>query len=164
MTRFYGPVTAEIQGDKQVVLAVSRVNQHVSDLSLPMKASGLSLWQRFQVAFFASEIDLFASRGASGRGGTWKPLSPSYAEWKARRYPGMPILQASGAMKESLVGMGPGHIFTQGRRAMEIGTHEKAGWHWRTRKPIDIGDAAEKQYFGHALAAWGLDLRREWDG
>lgn len=38
---------------------------------------------------------------SEGRG-SWEPLSPSYAAAKAARYPGKPILQASGAMYDGL--------------------------------------------------------------
>lgn len=43
----------------------------------------------------------FSSEGAYGSGG-WDPLSPKYAAWKATRYPGQPILQATGTMMESV--------------------------------------------------------------
>ena len=45
----------------------------------------------------------FASQGRQGSHGKWAALSPAYAAQKARRYPGKPILEASGAMKNDLL-------------------------------------------------------------
>ncbi|NUP99211.1 MAG: phage virion morphogenesis protein [Armatimonadetes bacterium] len=33
----------------------------------------------------------------------WEPLSARYAAWKARHYPGMPILQRTGALRQAAV-------------------------------------------------------------
>lgn len=38
--------------------------------------------------------------------GGWKPLSSKYAAWKAKRYPGQPILVATGELRQSLVNEG----------------------------------------------------------
>ncbi|ASX98685.1 minor tail protein [Arthrobacter phage Colucci] len=43
----------------------------------------------------------FAQEGAY-TGTTWAALSPPYAKWKARHFPGKPILQLSGDLMESL--------------------------------------------------------------
>lgn len=44
--------------------------------------------------------DVFNSEGEA-IGDPWQPLSPGYAKQKERKYPGMPILQATGHMRES---------------------------------------------------------------
>ena len=43
----------------------------------------------------------FESTGGS-IGERWKPLSPAYALWKGRHYPGRPLLVRKGRMKRSL--------------------------------------------------------------
>ena len=43
----------------------------------------------------------FDSKGSS-IGQKWKPLSPSYAAWKGRHFPGQPLLVLRGKMKQSL--------------------------------------------------------------
>lgn len=157
----------EINGDVQVKLAVTRVSGASEDMSAKV-GSNPSLWDRWHKAFFAAEIDLFASHGASGKSGAWPALSPKYAAWKARVFPGRPIMRATGAMMQSLVKTGPGHVFKPTSTSLEIGTNEKAGWHWEAvgnrpaRKAIDIGPKAEREYFGRALVEWGNDLRKEW--
>ncbi len=48
----------------------------------------------------------FASEGAHGLGGRWAPLSPAYAKAKEERYPGHPILVASGEMRDAFLTQG----------------------------------------------------------
>ena len=43
----------------------------------------------------------FDSEGSS-IGEKWQPLSPSYAAWKGRHFPGQPLLVLRGKMKQSL--------------------------------------------------------------
>ena len=43
----------------------------------------------------------FETKGQS-IGTKWKPLSPSYAAWKGRHFPGRPLLVLRGPMKQSL--------------------------------------------------------------
>ena len=40
----------------------------------------------------------------------WQQLSPGYAAWKSRKYPGQPILRATGLMQDSA------YIFTKGNQ------------------------------------------------
>lgn len=47
--------------------------------------------------FWTHERQVFADEGPG-----WRPLSPKYAKWKAKHYPGMPILVRTGALKASL--------------------------------------------------------------
>lgn len=158
MPRAYGPVTIEVDGEQQVRLAVTRILREVQDLR--------PLWKRWQVAFFASEIDLFAAA-------PWASLDDRYAAWKAANLPGRGILVASGAMKNSLVSQGSGHIFRAQPRVMEIGTevpyamyHQRGTPKMPMRKPIDLthGDAGSKAgHFGRALVEWGNELRKAWE-
>jgi phage gpG-like protein len=69
-------------------------------------------------AFRRMERALFASEGSSG-GSQWSALSPRYAKWKKRRYPGRKILQLKGQLRRSLAELGGQHI----ARAHYDGTH-----------------------------------------
>lgn len=51
--------------------------------------------------FLRAERRQFASEGGFGSGG-WAPLSPPYAAWKARHYPGKPILRRTDELFRSL--------------------------------------------------------------
>lgn len=54
------------------------------DMTIPLTRVGEDLHTQLEAAF--------ASQGATGATGKWTPLSPSYAEWKASKNPGLPIL------------------------------------------------------------------------
>lgn len=58
--------------------------------------------------------------------GTWQPLSPAYAAWKAAHYPGAPIMVQTGELSASL--HGPGGKFS----VIHIG---RDGGEWGTRAP-----------------------------
>lgn len=51
-------------------------------------------------AYIARVENAFRTRGASVGG--WRPLSPEYAGWKRNRYPGRPLLIASGEMQQAV--------------------------------------------------------------
>lgn len=55
-------------------------------------------WEHMAEDFWASEEREFDTEGQR----TWAPLSPRYAKWKERHYPGMPMLVRTGALKLSL--------------------------------------------------------------
>jgi hypothetical protein len=57
-------------------------------------------WPRVSTLFISWMRQQFQSEGGFG-GSKWAPLSPLYAQFKARVYPGKPILQATGAMRRA---------------------------------------------------------------
>lgn len=156
-------VGIEIDGVKQVDLAITRVNRHVSDLR--------PLWKKWQVAFFAAENDLFIQQ-------PWKELNRRYAAWKAERFPGKGLLQRSGALRNSLTSMSTDHIYKAMPQAMEIGTgipyaiyHQQGTSKMPPRPPLDLtkqlgldgkGRIDQAGYFGRALVEWRHDLVKEW--
>jgi hypothetical protein len=160
------PVTISVRGEAQVNLAVTRVSLAVSDFTKPV--AGLSLWARLRVAFQESERELFESEGATGRHGAWAPLSDAYVVIKTRKYPGKKILQQTGAMFDSLVGVTADTVLRVTALTMEVGTKRLAGLHWEAsggrpaRHAIDVGDEQERVLFGRAMAVWGNDVRKEW--
>jgi phage gpG-like protein len=79
------------------------------------------LWDKLADALRDSTRRNFATEGASS-GARWHPLSPRYGTWKAKHYPGQPILQRSGVMMESLVNDGHGSIYERRPAAMAWGT------------------------------------------
>lgn len=48
----------------------------------------------------------FATGGSGPEMGPWAPLSPSYAAWKAKHYPGAPLLVRKGALRAALTDSG----------------------------------------------------------
>jgi len=57
-----------------------------------------SLYRGIGAEIARAERAWFATRGA----GTWQPLSPRYAAWKARHFPGRPLMVRSGKLRAAL--------------------------------------------------------------
>jgi phage gpG-like protein len=78
--------------------------------------------------FKRSEARIFATQGAAIQR-PWAPLSARYAAQKARRYPGKPILEATGKLRRSLVD----HPTVRLRgNTLSIGSNDpKSAWHQR---------------------------------
>lgn len=56
---------------------------------------------------FESAIERqFDSRGSGPVWGSWEPLNPVYAKWKAKHFPGMQLMERRGALREGLTKAG----------------------------------------------------------
>lgn len=86
--------TAEVAGDVQLDRAFNRVTQMITDFR--------DIWPAVADAFYEIEREQFSSQGGKGASGKWAALSPAYAVYKAKAFPGQPILQATGSMVDSL--------------------------------------------------------------
>ena len=84
----------EVSGEVQIARLFSRFGDGVEDISSPL--------EEIADDFFEVEQRLFDSEGGTGEHGAWAPLSPRYAAWKARAFPGRGILVAENRMKQSL--------------------------------------------------------------
>lgn len=82
-----------IEGEKQISRTLTRIGNQVTNWKPAMEAAV----RRLKVE--ASQT-AFATQGAS-LGEPWKPLSPEYARWKEKRYPGRGILVRTGKMQRS---------------------------------------------------------------
>lgn len=81
--------TINILGTQQVSRALSRYAEGIKDFT--------PAWSRIHQDFVQVEEQQFETQGA--RGGTpWAPLSPAYAAWKQKYFPGLPILQLTRSM------------------------------------------------------------------
>lgn len=128
-------IQLEIAGDVQLSRTLLRFRQHAEDMS--------PAFEQIADDFYEIERRQFASEGVYGSGG-WKPLSPGYAARKSVLYPGKPILQATGALFESLTG-GRGAVKKVSRDELLLSTDdEKAPFHQRgtrkmpQRRPVEL--------------------------
>jgi phage gpG-like protein len=65
----------------------------------------------------------FTAKGKGPVAGAWRPLSPGYAAWKRKYYPGKPLLERSGAMKVGLTSSNSGFALrAYGDKDMKFGT------------------------------------------
>lgn len=116
-------LTFEIEGYERLSVGLSRFVQQIQDFR-PFFRNELAPW------FFARIVENFQQQGAPVGG--WKPLSPRYAAWKAKHYPGKTILRRSDDLIKSLtmaggalgVGgrLGAGGILNVSPHSAELGT------------------------------------------
>lgn len=102
----------------------------------------------------------FAGRGA-GPAGPWAPLSPTYAEWKARKAPGMPLMELSGNMREALTRSSSpmawrewsADSFSFGTVGLSYVSHHQTGTSRMPARPLfDFGPRFEVALMGAAQA------------
>jgi len=124
----------------------------------------------FAPAYFAQVQDLFAlegqSRGSGGQfgPGSWAPLSPAYAAWKKRHFPGKLILERTGKMRESLnwqgASLGAGGVFVPRRDAVTVGTsvaYGKYHQHGTPKMPRrEFLPTPDARHYARMLSAWIL--------
>lgn len=126
---------------------------------LALRARDLSpVWGYIANEFSALEARQFDLEG--GLGTPWPALSPSYAAWKAKRYPGRPMMVLTGALFSSLVHGGPGHIDRRTPDTLTLGTnlknpksgynyglvHQVKGVQGKIRKTIVVPDAVAERW------------------
>ena len=85
--------TFAIEGEAQVDRTLARFAENVGDAT--------RVWNKLADRFATVETRQFDSEGAYGSGG-WPALSAKYGAWKARHYPGAPIMVRTGAGRDSL--------------------------------------------------------------
>jgi len=111
-------ITATVLGEMQLQRALQGRIAATSDLS-PAFA---------QIAdnFVEGEEQVFAREGAYDGALPWASLSPAYAAWKARHYPGARILHASGRLEDAMTG-GAGSIREIEPLRLLMGGHVRVG-------------------------------------
>lgn len=121
MARF--GVEIDLQGLDTVKLNLNKVEKAVKDIRPGLKKVANDIRE--------TEDRVFKAEGAYGSRARWKKLSPNYKKWKSRVFPGQPILQASGGLRQSLVYKGnANHIETITKTSLTFGSRDpKFSWH-----------------------------------
>ncbi len=91
-------ISFDIDGDRELSRKLHGMLGAVSDWS-PAFAKVAADWSDTMDRKFAAEGNLETGSEQAG----WAPLSPKYAAWKAKHYPGKGILQRTGALREAAV-------------------------------------------------------------
>lgn len=84
-----------VEGEVQISRALLKISSAVQDLTPAFEKSGEDLTEILS-------YDVFETEGAA-IDEHWQPLSIAYSKTKARKFPGQPILVASGLMRDSFV-------------------------------------------------------------
>lgn len=109
-----------------------------------------SVYQRILRDLRQMEVHEFASEG-SFFGEAWSELSPAYAAWKRKRFPGRKILVRTGRLRSSVVQQTGDSIAEVSKKGLVFGTLvEYAGYHDRCHAAGDdlqFGDGASLRPF-----------------
>ena len=126
----------EIDGEEQLRRSFSRFSEHMKNMQEPFGKIAKS-FEKIE----AGQFDSIGSRG----GREWARLSDPYADWKARHYPGAPIMVRTGTLKESLAGYTPytirkieGQKFALGTKVHYAIYHQHGGGRLPQRKLINL--------------------------
>ena len=105
--------TLEMEPDaKDIDMAFSKWARLIDDFG-PVFQDVVKLFRKHEARQFTSE--------GRATGGKWPALSPAYATWKKKNFPGSPILQRSGALLSALARGGSGSITRIGKTEMVVG-------------------------------------------
>jgi len=104
--------------------------------------------------FFQSMAGVFSAEGAFEDRPRWQDLSPAYAIWKARHYPGRKILERTGRLRSSLVNKGGiDNVFEVTPDSLTVGTtvpyamyHQTGTLRMPRRKIIELTDAQKLRW------------------
>ncbi|WP_053207944.1 phage virion morphogenesis protein [Jiangella muralis] len=130
-------------GDVQLDRTLARVGDNVDDLT--------PVWYWLAESFQRAETRQFNSEGAFASGG-WSPLSPRYARWKARHYPGTRVLERTGALRKSLTTR-PFGVEVIENKSMAIGSdvdygrhHQRGGAGLPQRRPVELTENMRREW------------------
>ncbi len=136
-------LTLSFYGDVQLDRTLARFGDNLGDAR--------ALWDDLTNRFVRLERRQFATEGAYASGG-WPELSPRYAHWKARHYPGKPILQRGGLLHESLTErplgvevLEPGFMVI-GSGVGYGGYHQKGGGTLPRRRPVEFPESTRRDW------------------
>ena len=127
-----------VLGDVQFERNLVQFSESISDWTETFKKAG--------DIFYRVEKEQFDSQGRYSGG--WVALSPKYAAWKAKHWPGRSILERTGVLRTSLLHKSsPYSIYKLSPTRLEIGTnvpyaiyHQSTGKRRKLprRPPVDI--------------------------
>lgn len=129
-------------GDVQVDRTLARFEHAPEDLR--------PVWRVLRERFLVAERRQFATQGAYGSGG-WTPLSPVYAAWKARHFPGKTILRRTDELFLSLT-QGPQISIMEPRQAIfgssvdHGGYHQAGGPSLPQRRPVELPESERRAW------------------
>lgn len=141
---------ADVQGEGQLIAALAQFENSFHDLH--------ALWPKLADVFYGIEREQFDSEGGHGAGG-WAALSGNYAKQKAKEFPGRKILQATGALMESLTTKDAQYgIYEEADAALTLGSalpyaqfHQSGTSYMPARPEIALTDQDRARFINVAL-------------
>lgn len=136
--------TLSIEGDVQIDRTLARFAENLGDAR--------PLWNVLADRFVRMEVRQFSSEGSYGSGG-WPALSPRYAAWKAKAYPGKTILRRTDDLYNSLTRR-PLGIEILEHRSMTIGSgvehlrYHQLGDGVPQRRAVELPEGERRYWMG----------------
>lgn len=106
-------VKYEFIGLKTIKIKLAKFRRGITNL--------MPVWPAIRDEFYKIEKKRFNTSNK----GRWKPLSPKYAAWKDKNYPGKPIMVRTGDLMRSLSSMTADTIYNPSKREVDLGTSKK---------------------------------------
>lgn len=135
--------TFSFEGDAQISRTIMRPVEAIDDLR--------PVWEVLAGRFVAAETRQFATEGRYGSGG-WAPLSPRYAAWKARHYPGKTILRRTDDLVKSLTTRPLGveviepHYMILGTAVEYAKYHQHGTPRMPRRRPVELPESERREW------------------
>ncbi len=131
----------EVNGTQQIERTLHIAANGLSDFSAPLTD--------IKNAFVRYQLQEFGSDGSYG-GDAWAPLSPKYAAWKAKHYPGTRILERTGDLRKSLTtglqsAVRPSKLIMWSSVPYG-GYHQSGGTHLPARKIIAVPEMEKRDW------------------
>lgn len=130
-----------IFGEEQVARTLGRIEAAPEDAR--------PVFEEWRTRFLRLERRQFATEGINSGG--WAPLSPRYARWKAKHYPGKTILRRTDELWRSLT-VGPEVNVIEPTymvlgSAVEYGRyHQKGTPRMPRRRPVELPEAERREW------------------
>jgi len=106
--------TFEVAGETQIRRRTDGLMERVEDFS--------PAFERIAEHFRAHLVQVFESEGGATRRGRWADLSPGYARWKAKHYPGRSVLIREDKLRKAMTQEGaPGNVEEIGPTTLVMG-------------------------------------------
>jgi phage gpG-like protein len=151
-------LSISIPGAETLSVTLSRFKDIVTDMRPFWEGPFKTIWYEDQRRQFATE--------GLATGGSWARLTPLYEVVKAKRFPGQPILTATGRLRAGMTSPdGPDSVWKPGEKSIDVGTtdpiasfHQLGTPHMKAR-PILRMQPETMAYLGRELqqfmvAAW----------
>lgn len=84
---------------QRLAVAFERAGPAIADF-------GRNVFPRLSGVFEDAVTEQFDARGSGPTSGAWAELTPAYRAWKEGNYPGQPLLELTGALREGLTSPG----------------------------------------------------------
>lgn len=141
-----GSATGE-QVLERMAVAFERADAELADFSE-------HVFPKLQAVLEEAVAGQFDAEGKGPQAGAWSQLTEQYAAWKEARYPGQPILEATGALHDALTVGGSAHAlrdnsatqFNFGTTGLEYASFHQVGTsRMVARPPFDFGTEFERE-------------------